>query len=203
LILTFSPSCVCPLTCAIHHLCKAFDYSLLVSQMSRMNHNFIPNNDFPFQKPYELIHGFEVAMLIVGCHPPLAWCLQNVIVCPRSPFTNFSSCFSIKLAKQLKVDFPIGFDGHVGMLLVPLKMLHLPHSNRTIYQSRTFYQSWNTTFVNRRMFLHSFVDLMFSISLNVSSNFYKRCRNIHEISKCISMEHQDDLKIFHKIPCIP
>jgi hypothetical protein len=86
---------------------------------------------------------------------------------------NFSSCFSLTFAKQLKANFPISFGGHASTSPNPSRMLHLYHSRRTLCHN------WKTTSVNKRTFMHSFIDSTFRTWLNVSSNFYNIFHN-HE-----------------------
>jgi len=97
---------------------------------------------------------------------PFAGCSLSVIIFESNPLASYSSCFSLRFTKQPKVDFPIGFGRHANTSPNPSRMLHLSHSRRTLYHS------WKTTSINRRIFMHSFVDSTFKIGLNVSSNFY-------------------------------
>ncbi len=55
-------------------------------------------------------------------------------------------------------------------------MLHRSHSRRT------FCHNWNITFINNKMFIHSFVDSMISMGFNVSLNFYTTCKTTRRIN---------------------
>jgi hypothetical protein len=76
----------------------------------------------------------------------------------------------------LKANLPIGFGIRVGTSPNPSRMLHFSHSRRI------FCHNWNTAFINNKMFMHSFVDSMFSTSFNVSSDFYATCKTTRRIN---------------------
>jgi hypothetical protein len=98
--------------------------------------------------------------------PPFVGCFMSVIVFEKNPLANFSSYFSLRFAKQLKANFPINFGEHAGTSPNPSRMLHLSHSRKTLCHS------WKIAFVNKKIFMHSFVDSTFRTCLNISSNFY-------------------------------
>jgi hypothetical protein len=65
------------------------------------------------------------------------------------------------LEKQSNVDFPISFGDLTWTSLVPSKMLHISHYTKIISQR------WKTMYEEKRMFIHSFINLMFKICFNV------------------------------------
>jgi hypothetical protein len=84
----------------------------------------------------------------------------------QGALARFLNSFSFRFTKQPKVDFLIGFGGHVNTSPKPSRMLPLSHLKNTLYQS------WKMTSINNKMFMHSFVDFMFNTGLSVSSKFY-------------------------------
>ncbi len=119
---------------------------------------------------------------------PLVGRSLKVIVFTNSLFANFSNQISFKFAKQPKADLLIGFSKRANTSPDPSRMLHLSHSKRA------FCHNWNNTFVNIKMFIHSFVDSTFNMGFNVSLNFYATCKTTRRINN-----RSKNKGIFHNI----
>ncbi len=163
--------------------------------MSKMNHNFIWILTFYFRSLVNAYMDLKLDLhLFIG--PSL-----NVIVFARNPFASFFNCFSSRFAKQPKVDFQIGFGGHINTSLDPSSMLHLSHSKNALCQSQKM------TSINNKMFTHSFIDFMFNTSLSLSPIFYGKCINTKRIRNRIETlaikQLHVQLNVLILIPCIP